>query len=182
MLKDMLNHKDKLSIGGKEYKVCFSLNSMLFLELCGLSFSFILSIPYEKWDIDTVLLLVKACLCSLPQNADAVERRDFDAVSPTLFELGQTVRADELPELRKQLFHIIENAFPPPDEQQTERKTAEATDEGHMRAIYCDVMHRPDAEFWSNTYRTNLYRINHYLEAKGMKEKPVEIQKYDKED
>ena len=51
-----------------------------------------------------------------------------------------------------------------------------------MRAIYCDVMKRPDEEFWNNTYRTNLYRINHYLEAKGMKEKPVEIQKYDKED
>lgn len=182
MLKELLNTNGKLTLGKDEYSVRFNLNSMLYLEMHDLPFDFIMSIDHRKWDIDTVEHLVRACMCSHPSNSDAVNRRAFEEIKPDLYALGNLIRAQDLPALREELNELITDAFPPPESIPKDKKSKEATDEGHMRAIYCDIMHRPDEEFWDNTIKTNLFRINHYLEAKGLKEKPVEIQYIDKDD
>lgn len=182
MLRELLNENGKLTLDKEEFCVRFNLNAMLYLEVHGLPLDFIMSIPPEKWDIDTVQHLVRACMCSHPKNKNAVNRRRFDEIVPDLYSLGQIITVRDLPKLREELVKLITDAFPPPESIPKDKKTAEATDEGHMRAIYCDIMHRPDEEFWDNTIKTNLFRINHYLEAKGLKEKPVEIQYIDKDD
>ena len=50
--------------------------------------------------------------------------------------------------------------------------------EGHQRAMYVDVMGRPDGEYWDSTNREIAQRIDCYLEVKGEKEAPVLVRRY----
>ena len=53
-----------------------------------------------------------------------------------------------------------------------------ALHEGHQRAMYVDVMHRPEWEWWSSTNKEITERIDCYLEASGQKEAPVKVRRY----
>ena len=48
--------------------------------------------------------------------------------------------------------------------------------ERQMRAFYCDIMHRPEKEFFESTYREIDGRTEDYLVAKGLKKPPAVIQ------
>ena len=53
-------------------------------------------------------------MCSLPKNFKAVNRRDFGNVHPTVQELGEIVRPQDLPALREEIICAIITALPEP--------------------------------------------------------------------
>ena len=48
-----------------------------------------------------------------------------------------------------------------------------------MRALYCDVMRRPEPEFWLSNLREVKERTDAYLEVKGLKEPVQTMQMYE---
>ena len=182
MLKEIDRHWGRLNVGGREYRVVINLNSMLYLEDCGLPYDHICDeLAAGELKAETVLRIVHAAMCSLPWNRKAVSARRWDAVRPTLAQLGEMIYPKDLPGLRSEIVALIAQAMPDPDSID-ESKGGGSSDAGTLRAVFCDIMGRPDAEFWGGTYREIFGRIDSYLEAKGMKEEAVQIQYMDKED
>lgn len=181
MLRDIDRHYSVLHIAGRELQVRFSLNALLCLEMTYKPLDEILKTDFSKWDIDTVLQLCRAGSCSLPENRKAVEHRDFEFVRPTLADLGELIRVEDLPLLRLELITAVVQSMPEPCPQGAE-KPVKAFHEGHQRAMYVDVMHRPEREFWSSTNREIAERIDCYLEVTGKKEAAEAVQEFDDDD
>ena len=179
MLSDLEKFESTIHIAGREYRIRYSLNCLLCLEKTYRPIEEILKTDFYKWDKETVIQLVHAAMCDMPWNRKAVNRRDFEHVRPDPFELGGKIRTEDLPALREELADAIIAALP---QEQGEKKGGASADEGHLRALVVDVIGMSEKEFWDSSYRDLEYRTNKYLEAKGMKEMPVEIQMYDKED
>ena len=80
---------------------------------------------------------------------------------------------EELPKLRLEIISAIINSMPEssPDEKPSEK----SANEGHQRA----VIGRPEHEYWNSTNREITDRINFYLEAKGLKDTPTQVQAFD---
>lgn len=175
----MLKHLEKqysiIHIAGREYKVRYSLNCLLCLEMTYKPLSEILKVEYENWNIEDVLQLARAAMCDLPENYKAVNRRDFEQVRPTLSELGEIVEMRDLPLLRLEIINAIINSMPQTDRTETVQDNAEAINEGHLRAMYCDVIGLPERQFWRSNYREISNKIDCYLEVKGLKETPTSI-------
>lgn len=180
MLSDLEKKESVIHIAGREYRIRYSLNCLLCLEKIYIPIEKILETDFYKWDIDTIIHLVHAAMCDMPWNRKAVNRRDFDRINPTLQQLGEKINAADLPALRAELADALINSLPDKDEY--ENKSASSADEGHLKAFAVDVIGIPEKEFWNSNYRELDYRLNKYLEVKGMKEMPVEIQMFDKED
>lgn len=66
----------------------YSLNALLCLEMTYKPLDDILAVDFKKWEMDTVLHLAHAAMCSLQKNRKAVIRRDFEHVRPDLHALG----------------------------------------------------------------------------------------------
>ena len=49
----------------------------------------------------------------------------------------------------------------------------------HLRTMYVDIIGRPEAEFWDSTYSEIIERAESWLEAKGLKERPITMQMFD---
>lgn len=183
MLKNIDRQWGRLDIGGREYRVVINLNSLLYLENCGLPYDNIITqIVSGGWTPETVVRLCHAAMCSLPWNRRAVSARRWEAVRPTLAEIGEMIYPQDLPALKAELFTLLASAMPEPDEGAPAERGKSGTDAGQLRAIFCDVIGRSDEEFWNGTYREIFDRIDGYLKAKGMKKEAVEIQYVDKED
>lgn len=184
MLKDLLHSESIIHIAGREYPARYSLNALLCLEMTHKPLDEILSVSFSEWSIEDVIQLAHAAMCDLPKNRKAVNRRKFEYVRPTVAELGMMIEPHDLPALRAEIVDAILNSFP--DEviggETNAEKSHEASDEGHLRALAVDVVGIPEDEFWRNSYRDNYQRIDKYLEVKGMKDMPVEIQMTDKDD
>ena len=129
-----------LHIAGREYRVRYSLNALLCLEVMYKPLSDILKTAWMDWSAEDVLQLVRAAFCSCPWNRKAVSRRDFDAVTPSLMELGELIQMQDLPALRVELIAAILDAMPKPSG--NEQPPAKAFHEGHQRALFCDIMGR----------------------------------------
>lgn len=182
MLTELLHSESIIHIAGREYRVRYSLNALLCLEMTYKPLNDILAVDFKNWDMDTVLHLAHAAMCDLPKNRKAVSRRNFEHVRPDLHDLGAMIRVNDLPALRKEIADAILNSFPDVSGNTNTEKSHEASDEGHLRALAVDVVGITEEEFWSNSYRDNYQRIDKYLEVKGMKDMPVEIQMTDKND
>ena len=165
-----------LHIAGREYRVRYSLNALLCLEIMYKPLSDILKTAWVDWTAEDVLQLIRAALCSCPWNWKAVSRRDFDAVSPTLSELGELIQMQDLPALRVELIAAILDAMPKPSG--NEKNPTKAFHEGHQRALFCDIMGRSEREYWSSTNREIADKIDCYLEVKGEKEAPTLVRRY----
>lgn len=50
---------------------------------------------------------------------------------------------------------------------------------GTLLSVYCDIMHRPEEEFWSSTLREVTERWERYAVLKGYKKAPIQIRRYD---
>ena len=50
-----------------------------------------------------------------------------------------------------------------------------------LKVYYCDILHRPEEEFYRATMREITQRLNAYCEIKGYKPKAQEVQEYDDE-
>lgn len=177
MLKDLIKTYSTIHIAGREYHVRYSLNALLCLEMTYKPLSDILQTEWQEWSIEDVLQLCHASMCDMPWNRKAVNARNFHAVKPTLAELGELIGMKELPSLRLEIISAIINSMPEssPDEKPSEK----SANEGHQRAVYVDIMGRPEGEYWSSTNREITDRINYYLEAKGLKDTPTQVQTFD---
>lgn len=180
MLSSLIRKSSVVHIGGREFKIRFSLNALLYLEVEYKSIEKILQTEYDKWQIEDCLQLLRAGFCDLPENRECVSNRDFTAVKPLLSELGAAVGICDLPRIRLELMMAISDSF-------SKSRAAAGNDEehnyytgyGHLRAFYCDIIKRPEEEFWSSTRAEIDDRIDKYLEVKGHKEKPVIVKRYD---
>lgn len=158
----------------------YSLNALLCLEVMYKPLTEILQTHFMEWTAEDVLQLVRAALCSCDENKEAVNRRDFAAVCPTLSELGERIRPTDLPLLRVELMSAVLDSMPSADTNAEAAETpAKAFHEGHQRALFCDVMGRSDQEYWNSTNREITQRIDCYLEVKGEKEAAERVQAFD---
>lgn len=177
MLKDIIRQYSIIHVAGREYRVRFSLNALLCLEMTYKPLSELLKVPFADWSIEDVLQLTHAAVCSLPANSKAVSYRDFDYVEPTLAELGELIGAADLPLLRLELADAVLSSLPAPTEE-PDKEPTKAMHEGHQRAMYVDVIGRPESEYWNSTNREITQRIDCYLEVKGEKEAPTLVRRY----
>lgn len=178
MLKNIDRQYRKIHIAGREYRVRYSLNALLCLEMMYKPLDEILKSDFREWDIETVLQLCRAGMCSLEENRKTVEARDFGFVKPTLAELGELIRVEDLPLLRLELVSAVIQSMPEPAADSGEKST-KAMHEGHQRAMFVDVMGRPESEFWNSTNKEIFDRIDCYLEVKGDKEAAEAVQEFD---
>lgn len=166
MLRDLIRRYSLIHIAGAEYRVYFSLNAQLCLELTYKPIRELFSVPFDQWAKEDILQLTRAALCDLPENAVAVSNRDFDAVKPDLYELGQLIRQEDLPLLSLELVDAVLASLPPPDPDERDSSTAES-DEGDLFAYCVDVIGMPKSEFWQSNQRELNYRIDKYQHIKG---------------
>ena len=177
MLKDLIKNYSTIHFAGREYHVRYSLNALLCLEMTYKPLSDILQTEWQNWSIEDILQLCHAGMCDRLCNKKYVNARNFQAVKPTLAELGEIITMKELPSLRLEIISAIINSMPEssPDEKPSDK----SANEGHQRAVYVDIMGRPEGEYWSSTNREITDRINYYLEAKGLKDTPTQVQTFD---
>ena len=72
MLKELLPTESIIHIAGREYRIRYSLNALLCLEIEFRPLDDILRTEWYLWDIDTVLHLLHAAMCDMPWNKKAV--------------------------------------------------------------------------------------------------------------
>lgn len=176
--KDIDRQFSIIHIAGREYRIRYSLNALRCLEDYK-PLGTILETKYNEWSIDDVLHLVHAGMCSRRANAKAVNRRDFDHVRPTVQELGEIVDVQDLPLLRMEIMEAILKSLPDPTPEADKSKPVKAMHEGHERAVYVDVMRRPEREYWNSTKREIAERMDCYFEVNGMKESADLVQEFD---
>ena len=177
MLKDLTRQHSTLHIAGKEYRIRYSLNALLCLEVTYKPLSEILQTDWQHWTINDVLHLCHAAMCSLPWNRKAVNARNFAAVKPDLAWLGEHIDIAALPLLRMELVAAVSQSMPQSrgNSDQPDNPLAEL----QLRAFYCDVMHRPEKELFDSTYKEIADRSDAYLIAKGLKQPPQIVKMLD---
>ena len=176
--KDIDRQFGIVHVAGREYKVRYSLNAMRCLEDYK-PLGTILETKFSDWSIDDVLHLIQAGCCYRTCNKKAVNRRDFEHVRPTVHELGESITPADLPLLRMELMEAILKSLPDPKPDAPSETPRKALHEGHERAMYVDVMHRPEAEYWDSTKREIVERMDCYLEVNGMKEPAELVQEFE---
>lgn len=182
MLKELLPTESIIHIAGREYRVRYSLNALLCLEIEFKPLNDILETPWYQWDSDTVIHLLHAAMCDMPWNRKAVNMRKFSRVRPDIAEIGSKLRIEDLPGLRAEIADALLAAMPQSDENSGSENSTDAADEGHLRAICVDMMGMSEKEFFGSSYKDLDYRIDRYFEAKGLKDMPVAVKMMDKED
>ena len=100
MLKDLIKKHSIIHIAGREYRVRYSLNALLCLEMLYKPLDDILKTPFPQWSVEDVVQLAHAAMCCLPKNFKSVNRRDFENIRPTVAELGELISIEDLPVLR----------------------------------------------------------------------------------
>lgn len=180
MLTELLHSFSIIHIAGEEYRIRFSLNALLCLEMTFKPLDEILAVDCYKWDIETVVQMVRAGLCDLPENRKAVCLREWDMIQPDLQEIGGIIRMQDLPLLRLELMAAILAALP--EDEGGGDPDAPATDEGHLHALAVRVVGMSEEEFWDSSYRDIHREIDRYFEVKGMKEMPSPVRMFDKAD
>ena len=175
MLKDLIKNYSVIHIGGREYRVRYSLNALLCLEMTYKPLSDVLKTDWKSWSIDDVIQLCRAGMCDRKCNRRAVNARRFELIKPELSELGSLIQVSDLPLLRLELVTAVLDSLP---QTHGDGKKPEENPlaERQMRAFYCDIMHRPEKEFFESTYREIDGRTEDYLVAKGLKKPPAVIQ------
>lgn len=178
MLKELLPGCVTVHTTLRDYRVRYSLNSFLYLELLHKPIDELLKTGCENWSIDDVLHILRAGLCHLSENDRAVTDRRFEHISPSLAQLGEEILPDDLPLLRLELASAILAAFPAVAGE-PEKSGDNLHRERDLRTMYVDIMHRPEPEFWGSTYGEIISRSESWLEAKGLKDRPITVQEFE---
>lgn len=166
-----------INIGGREYRVRFSLNALLCLERQYRPLSEILRADADKWDWETVIQLAYAAMADMPWNRKAVSRRSFDRLRPSAEDINRELEPQDLNRLRYELAAAVNNSLPPINEGSSDDGTA--TDEGHYYVLARYIVGMSEAEYWQSNYRRIDYITTRYLEAKGYKSPAIKVQQYD---
>lgn len=177
-LRKMIRKTYPIHVNGREYRVAFDYNALACLESEYKPLYEIISKPADKWTMEDIAQLMRAAFCSLARNRVPVTRREFSKVRPDIWEIGQTLLFEDLATAKDELTAAILGSFPESGEEPKD-DGGKAYDEGNLRAVYVDIMGRPEAEFWSSTPAEVAYRINKYAESKGLKDPPIKFKKYD---
>lgn len=174
----MIRKYSIVHLGGREYRVVFDYNALACLESQYKPLYDIILKPIDKWTMEDIAQMLRAAFCSMPRNRTAVARREFDKVRPDLWEIGRMLSIDELKPLKDELTAAIIESFPPGNGKE-EDSGGKVYDEGNLRAMYVDIMGRPEAEFWGSTPKEIAYRIDKYAESKGLKDPPIRFKEFD---
>lgn len=177
MLRDLIKQYNILHIGNREYYVRYSLNALLCLEMTYKPLSEILKTDWQNWNIEDILQLCHAGMCDRSCNKKAVNARNFQAVKPTLAELGALIDVSQLEMLKFELITAISDSMP--KSQSNDRQEENPLAELQLRAFYCDIMGRSESELFSSTYKEINNRTENYLIAKGLKKPPAIVQMLD---
>ena len=189
MLKDLERKSYMLHIGGAEYRIRYSLNSRLCLEQCYKPLDEILLTKPYNWSIEDVLQLIRAGFVDTYYNKRAVIRRDWNNIRIkrgkkylTIADLGKIIKPKDLVAIKIELIEAVIGSFPEPI-MGTETKDFDEGRSGvnyqQLHTLDCDILHRPNSEFWISTIKEIYERIDSYLIVKGMKETPVEVSEFD---
>jgi len=174
MLRDLVKQYNILHLGNREYHIRFSLNVLLCLEMTYKPLSEILKTDWQNWSIEDILQLCHAGMCDRSCNKKAVNARNFQAVKPTLAELGALIDVSQLERLKFELITAISDSMP--NVQTTQKQPENPLAELQLRAFYCDIMGRSEKELFNSTYKEISDRTDNYLIAKGLKKPPQIIQ------
>lgn len=166
-----------INIGGREYRVRFSLNALLCLERQYRPLSEILRADADKWDWETVIQLAYAAMADMPWNRKAVNRRSFDRLRPNAEEINRELEPGDIDRLRAELAAAVNNSLPLSEGYSSDVGTA--ADEGHYYVLARYIVGMSEAEYWQSNYRRLDYIITRYLEAKGYKSPAIKVQQYD---
>lgn len=176
-LNDLAKSFSVIHIAGREYCVRYSLNALLCLESCYKPIEEILKTPAKEWNIEDILQLVRAALCDLPENRKAVIRRDWEHIRPDIAELGKEIDVKDFAALKNEIADALISSFPKPvigDESDSNEIDYKA-----MRSMYCDIIGRPEKEFWTSNLKEIKERTESYLIVKGLKEPPKKVKMYE---
>lgn len=176
MLRDIEKRYSIIHIAGREYRIRYSLNCLSYLEHEHKPLTEIISVRPEDWTIEDVLRLTHAAMCSMPWNRRAVNRREYDRIKPTIAELGELIQPQDFPLLKTEIINAIVDSMP---ENRGSTSEPQPVRESIVRAMYVDVIGRPEPEFWNSTYREIVDRTDAYMEAKGLKEPPQTVKMLD---
>ena len=177
MLRDLIKQYNILHIGNREYRVRFSLNALLCLELTYKPLSEILKTNWHDWSIEDILQLCHAGMCDRSCNRKNVNSRNFQAVKPTLAELGALIDVSQIETLKFELITAISDSMP--KSQNNGKQEENPLAELQLRAFYCDIIGRSERELFSSTYKEINDRTENYLVAKGLKKPPQIVQMLD---
>lgn len=178
MLTNIVPKRSVIHIAGREYRVRYSLNALLCLEMSYKPFEEIVANDIWSWTVEDILQLTRAALVELPQNRKATIKRDWDSVKPDVFN-ADDMQVIDLRRLRIELLDAISESLPTVAVGQ---KSAESGINGlKLRAIYCDVLGRPQKEFWTSTLKEISERIDAYFDVKGYNNDVIHVEQYDNE-
>ena len=183
MLQDMIKNFVPVTIGGEEFRLRYSLNSELCLEVMYIPLRDILQKPFDDWTNEDILQLLRAGFCDLPENRSAVNSRDFGGVQPDLATLGAVMRREDRISVIMSILDAISASFPSASEDAGEAPADQ--DEGDLYAFCVYKMGMSPEEFWGHTERELQYhmeryaRINTPVKAAESKEPEIIIKEID---
>src|SRR5574344_428188 len=160
-----------LHIAGREYRVRYSLNALLCLEVMYKPLNEILKIDFIAWTTEDVLQLAHAAMCDMPWNKKIVNSDSHDRfmyVRPTMFELGQKVKLKDIPILAAEIMNALLESLP--EQTETDENPSRVTDERHQRESFLETNGVTENDFWNSTLREISEKIEVYEEVKGYKE------------
>lgn len=161
MLKDLIKTFTPVFLGGEEYKMRYSINSELCLEMTYKPLRDILSTPFPQWTDEDILQLLRAGFCDLSRNRTAVNRRHWDGVQPDLHTLGIILRPEDKTAAALSILEAVAASFPEAKDEAPEDAPADQ-DEGDLYAFCRYKMGMSDEEFFSYTEKELAYRIERY--------------------
>lgn len=176
-LIDLTKSYSVIHISGRAYRVRYSLNALLCLEMTYKPLNEIIKRRVNEWSIEDVLQLTRAALCDLPENRKAVIKRDWEHIKPSIDMLGKNIDVKDLLILKAELADAIINSLP--RAVVGAKNSSDEVDYMKLRAIYCDELKRPDKEFWTSNMKEIKERTDAYLEVKGYKEPVEKVQMYE---
>ena len=116
-------------LGEREVYLRYNLTAQLCLEhYMGDNIDIFMMSESDNWGIDDVLHILRAGLidCFFEENEEAINRRDFDAIKPSLATLGRYVDQSGIGEIVTSIVKAVMESLPQAPEGADENFTASA--------------------------------------------------------
>lgn len=156
-------------------------------------FSFGKTTLWFRFDNRAFLNIEKSGLCpfdtkDILNNAAAARAFISEGLRTCLETLGVDERKDEIinalmsdgnESITALIQRAVLEAIPTAGTVETEQNGGAKGNAGTLLSVYCDLMHRPEEEFWTSTLREVTERWERYAVLKGYKKAPIQIRRYD---